>query len=100
MEWSEGAALATARYFHSCAVLDNKLWVVGGKEKPKPKGKGGRGKGAQPSTKRKLDLVEVYDQTTGEWSEGAHPSLEGSSSGVLKLERVEEPSQWWLDQQV
>ena len=28
--WSAGAALGTARRFHSCVVLEDKLWVVGG----------------------------------------------------------------------
>ena len=28
--WSAGAALTTARCFHSCVVLEGKLWVVGG----------------------------------------------------------------------
>ena len=29
-EWSAAAPMATARYSHSCAVLDGRLWVAGG----------------------------------------------------------------------
>ena len=29
-KWSAGAALGTARRLHSCVVLEDKLWAVGG----------------------------------------------------------------------
>ena len=31
-KWSAGAALDTARRSHSCVVLEDKLWVVGGSD--------------------------------------------------------------------
>ena len=48
---------------------------------------------------RELSLVEVCNPGTGEWTEATQTALGGSTSGVLELERVEEPSQRWLDHQ-
>jgi hypothetical protein len=69
-QWSVVAAMSTARYDHGVAVVDGKLYAVGGVD----------------DTNTPLSSVECFDPSTGQWSAVAPMSTARYSHGVAVVD--------------
>lgn len=81
--WAQGNPMPTPRdhLMNAIAVMDNgkKLYVVGGRSH--------RGKGNHPALWKNVDVAEVYDVVTGEWSEVRNINISRNSVEVTTYAR-------------